>query len=455
MGAEEGTEEERRRRRLKLQQLLNDQSAGVDAPNNPVLRGSRSPLSRSPLSAAGSGGSRRPRGLQPVQHQKVRKDESQVIGSGAFGKVYKGLNEVTGQLVAVKEITFDQGGDELKQQLALLAREVQIMKKLNHPNIVRYLGAHRDGRTLQIFMEFVPGGSLASLVKKFGPLPENTAKTYLTQMLCGLEYLHGQNVAHRDIKGDNVLLEVTGEVKLADFGTSKEVEDALLMTKMSTVTGTPWFMAPEVIKGEGYDFAADVWSVGATAIELLTGKPPFSSFLRPQAAMFHIASSTEPPPFPPGISQDAQEFLRLCLQPDPSQRGTVQDLLMSEFCMTCDFYASDEEGEAGAALSPQSPASLASAADVDVQPAAAGKLRLRRKKVNHLVPTVASSAADSEGPPQAGDLQYLRELAKLRQQGILTELEFEAKKNQILWGAAGAPASLLSGPAANEDTDRF
>eukprot|EP00668_Euglena_longa_P043497 GGOE01057902.1.p1 GENE.GGOE01057902.1~~GGOE01057902.1.p1 ORF type:complete len:449 (-),score=131.26 GGOE01057902.1:166-1512(-) len=439
MGAEEGTEEERRKRRLRLQQILNDQDATVDAPGNPIFRGARSPLS-----LTGSGPSRRPRGMQPVQHQRVRKDESQVIGSGAFGRVYKGLNEVTGQLVAVKEISFDKGGDELKEQLAMLAREIQIMKKLNHPNIVRYLGAHREGHTLQIFMEFVPGGSLASLVKKFGQLLEDTAKTYLTQMLCGLEYLHGQNVAHRDIKGDNVLLEVTGEVKLADFGTSKEVEDAMLMTKMSTVTGTPWFMAPEVIKGEGYGFEADVWSVGATAIELLTGKPPFSNFPRPQAVMFHIASSTAPPPFPTGIAPSTEEFLRLCLQPDPTQRGTVQELLTSDFCLSCNFYATEEEDAAGG-LSPQSPASPATAEQTDVRGGPSGTLRQRRRKVNQMVPTVGGSTAAVSAPAQAADLQYLLELSKLRQQGIITELEFEAKKNQILWGAGGAPpASSLS-----------
>eukprot|EP00658_Telonema_sp_P-2_P034168 TRINITY_DN24964_c0_g1_i1.p1 TRINITY_DN24964_c0_g1~~TRINITY_DN24964_c0_g1_i1.p1 ORF type:complete len:228 (+),score=41.78 TRINITY_DN24964_c0_g1_i1:59-742(+) len=142
------------------------------------------------------------------------------------------------------------------------------------------------------------------------------------------QYLHDRKIAHRDLKGDNLLLETDGTVKLADFGTAKE-----LATQAMSVAGTAYFMAPEVIKGIGHGIEADVWSVGCCVIEMLTGKPPFSDLKNQYAIMMRIAESDTSldDMFPPNASPAVLHFLRRCVVRDPSQRATCSELLREDW----------------------------------------------------------------------------------------------------------------------------
>jgi len=183
-------------------------------------------------------------------------------------------------------------------------------------------------------LEFVENGSLLSILKKFGKFPETLVAAYIWQVLEGLVYLHQQGVIHRDIKAANILITKEGTVKLADFGvalvshTKQRGGDNSNDDFASTeVMGSPYWMAPEVITfSSPVTDRADIWSLGATIIELMTGKPPY--FDMPQmSAMFHIAESEEAPPYPENISEDLVDFLNKCFERDPTKRPSAQELL--------------------------------------------------------------------------------------------------------------------------------
>eukprot|EP01012_Entosiphon_sulcatum_P057572 TRINITY_DN81373_c0_g1_i1.p1 TRINITY_DN81373_c0_g1~~TRINITY_DN81373_c0_g1_i1.p1 ORF type:complete len:474 (-),score=52.56 TRINITY_DN81373_c0_g1_i1:53-1474(-) len=251
---------------------------------------------------------------------RVRLCNTKVLGKGTWGTVYVGLNEATREIIAVKEVIFTN-----REEIEQTAREITLMKKLDHPNIVKYLGADREGNTLKIYMEYIVGGSLASLLKSFGPFTELMCAGYCMQILDGLAYLHSKNIAHRDIKCDNLLVEKTGDVKLADFGQAKEASETL-----KSITGTAFFMAPEVIRGERYTLAADIWSFGCAVIEMMTGRPPYSTFGNQYAAMYHITHDNPRDQIPRHLSKKAQEFIARCLQVEPEDRPEAGPVLMED-----------------------------------------------------------------------------------------------------------------------------
>lgn len=259
----------------------------------------------------------------------------ELLGEGAYGKVYAGLNQVTGELMAVKVIELVVKGLDGKprQPLHELKHELEMYKKLKHQNIVGYIDAQyeKDENALYIFLEYVPGGSIASMLDRFGRFREDLCRNYTRQLLLGLEYLHGRRVVHRDLKGGNVLVTRDGIIKLADFGASKVTKEATLTDGMKSLRGSVFWMAPEVIKGTGYGRRADIWSVGCTVIEMLTGKHPWPDLDNPWSAMFQIAKNLEGPPRPDGISDMCREFLDACLQYEPQNRPTCSELLQYPF----------------------------------------------------------------------------------------------------------------------------
>ncbi|XP_021817531.1 mitogen-activated protein kinase kinase kinase ANP1-like isoform X2 [Prunus avium] len=264
----------------------------------------------------------------------IRWRKGELIGCGAFGRVYMGMNLGSGELLAVKQVLIAANSaskEKTQAHIKELEEEVKLLKNLSHPNIVRYLGTVREEETLNILLEFVPGGSISSLLGKFGSFPEAVIRTYTKQLLLGLEYLHKNGIMHRDIKGANILVDNKGCIKLADFGASKQVVELATISGAKSMKGTPYWMAPEVILQTGHSFSADIWSVGCTVIEMATGKPPWSQQYQEVAALFHIGTTKSHPPIPEHLSFEAKDFLLKCLQKEPNLRPVASELLQHPF----------------------------------------------------------------------------------------------------------------------------
>ncbi|XP_048809365.1 mitogen-activated protein kinase kinase kinase 19 isoform X2 [Lagopus muta] len=259
----------------------------------------------------------------------------EILGKGAYGTVYCGLTN-QGQLIAVKQVVLDTS-DRLttEKEYQKLHEEVDLLKTLKHVNIVTYLGTCLEDNILSIFMEFVPGGSISSILNRFGPLPEIVLCKYTKQILEGVAYLHDNCVVHRDIKGNNVMLMPNGIVKLIDFGCARRLAWVSLSgthsEMLKSVHGTPYWMAPEVITESGYGRKSDIWSVGCTVFEMATGKPPLASMDR-VAAMFYIGAHRGlMPSLPDRFSGTAVDFVHACLTRDQHERPSALQLLDHPF----------------------------------------------------------------------------------------------------------------------------
>ncbi|KAF8905491.1 hypothetical protein CPB84DRAFT_1676576 [Gymnopilus junonius] len=257
----------------------------------------------------------------------------ELIGKGTYGRVYLALNATTGEMIAVKQVELPQTASDKNDSrqhtvVQALKMESETLRDLDHPNIVQYLGFEETPSNLSIFLEYVPGGSVGSCLHKHGKFEDNVTRSFTSQILSGLEYLHSKGILHRDLKADNILVEMSGVCKISDFGISKRTED-IDGGAFTAMQGTVFWMAPEVVntKKEGYNFKIDIWSVGCVVLEMWAGMRPWNGE-EMFAVMFKLYQSKQPPPVPEDVvlSADADDFRRKCFAINPDERPSATEL---------------------------------------------------------------------------------------------------------------------------------
>ncbi|XP_071437649.1 serine/threonine-protein kinase PAK 3-like [Pithys albifrons albifrons] len=244
------------------------------------------------------------------------------IGRGAFGTVYKAFNAVTGGAVAIKQINLEE------QSNKQLLKEILIMRDKIHPNIVTYLDSYLLREDLWLVMEHMGGGSLYDVISET-MMAVGQIAAVLRECLQGLAFLHSNHVMHRDIKSENILLGLDGSVKLADFGLSAQLTPK--HRKRSSMVGTVYWMAPEVVRNQRYGAKVDIWSLGIVGIEMLEGLPPYFQET-PFMAQYLIATRSAPKLQNPWLHTPLlHAFLNCCLQRDEERRASALELLQHPF----------------------------------------------------------------------------------------------------------------------------
>lgn len=261
------------------------------------------------------------------------------VGQGASGSVYVAKINTNAVSDAARQYAHDQPNGKrvaIKQmdlahqpRKELIVNEILVMKESQHPNIVNFLDAFLKGTSeLWVIMEYMEGGALTDVIDN-NPLEEDHIATICFETCKGLQHLHSQKIIHRDIKSDNVLLDAQGHVKITDFGFCAKLTDQ--KAKRATMVGTPYWMAPEVVKQKEYGPKVDIWSLGIMAIEMIESEPPYLNE-EPLKALYLIATNGTPAlKKPDKLSKELKSFLAFCLCVDVKSRATADELLQHDF----------------------------------------------------------------------------------------------------------------------------
>ena len=241
-----------------------------------------------------------------------------LVGGGGMAQVYKARDNVLGRVVAVKILREQYANDA--QFVARFKREAQAAANLAHPNIVNVYDVGQDGNVYYIIMEFISGESLKELITRSAPLPTDSAVSIAAQILAGLEYAHRSGLIHRDIKPQNVVITREGSVKVTDFGIAKSVSD-LGLTEAGMALGTAHYFSPEQAKGERVVPQSDIYAVGVSLYEMLTGHIPFESDTAVGLAYKHISEMPRPPSQQnPNVPARLDTIVMKALAKEPAQR---------------------------------------------------------------------------------------------------------------------------------------
>eukprot|EP01137_Pigoraptor_chileana_P032424 Opistho-2@21767 len=259
--------------------------------------------------------------VSPGEPRKLYKDFHK-IGQGASGCVYAAKSAKSSKVVAIKEMNMAE-----QPRKELIINEILVMKAATHPNIVNYVDSYLVEGNLWVIMEYMQGGSLTDVIDTT-VLSEPQMAAVCRESLQGLRHLHSKGIIHRDIKSDNVLLDVDGSIKLTDFGFCAQLNEK---SKRTTMVGTPYWMAPEVVKQKEYGPKVDIWSLGIMLIEMLEGEPPYLDE-EPLKALYLIATNGTPKlKNPQRTAADIRDFLDKCLVVDVEKRLDAEELLKHPF----------------------------------------------------------------------------------------------------------------------------
>jgi len=318
-GKDEGTAKTGNKERVPSSSLSNSSSTNINA-NPSSLNGTSSTNSAKPS------GSEKPAVSHKTGSVESKYELGKELGRGGFSVVREGTDRATGEKVAIKFIEkkfVDQ------EELKLLGREIDIMKKVNHRNVLRLIEIYETDQHLSLVMELVNGGELFYKIVDKGSYSERDARDIVRQLVEGVDYLHEKGIAHRDLKPENLLCSENNEgvvIKIADFGLSKAFSGGSVL---ETSCGTPDYAAPEVLRMDGaYDKSVDLWSMGVITYVLLCGFPPF--YGKTQAQLFEKILNADydfPDPEWTNISKEAKDFISHLLILDIAKRYTTRDCL--------------------------------------------------------------------------------------------------------------------------------
>jgi len=251
------------------------------------------------------------------------------------------LNATTGEMIAVKQVEMPKTQSDranARQHIVVdaLKAESDTLKVLDHPHIVQYLGIEQSADFLSIFLEYVPGGSVNSCMQRYGRFSDDVVKSFTSHILDGLKYLHKTGVLHRDLKGDNILVDDQGVCKISDFGISKRIENIHGEVDGTLLTGSVYWMAPEIIlNAHGYSSKIDIWSLGCVVLEMWAGRRPWDGSDNIYTVINALGGKRQAPPVPDDVLLGplGEDFRQKCFAIEPAERASAAELFTHPYLL--------------------------------------------------------------------------------------------------------------------------